>query len=911
MKPLSLTMQAFGPYAEEVYIDFSALNRYGLFLISGDTGAGKTTIFDGISYALYGKTSGRRRSAASLRSDYASPYTDTYVIFTFSHQGETFTIRRNPEYTRAKRHGEGMTVQQPTVCLTRESDGVIWRNEGEVRARILEIIGLDENQFSQTVMIAQGDFLKILTAEPKERQKLFQKLFSTMRYARFQQMLSSENSAAKQRVEDLDRQITAAARDISVPETHNDALVLNTLYTRPQEAEGAVAPLNAYCTELAQTLRTQEASVAGMRSEMEKKQQALAEGRQQNQLLRNLQEAEAQLAALSEQAETAAAQRTEYEFAEKAQPLKKASEETARQTVVLQQAEQKRDRLEAALPALEQAAMEADNAVTEAQFAAAVRSPELKVLLETARESLSLLKQIGQRQAELNAAEAKCAQYAETMPALEQAYQETAAAAAQAEEALRTGEPALQKQTEAVRNALVLVKQRRELLAEQMQAQQKLNTLFTVLEEKRAAYDQCRRAYHAGIAGRLAADLLPDTPCPVCGSTAHPLLASLPEGCPGDEAYEQAQKEERQADHAYTEQKSKTDQILRLLAECRAQLDADPSLAQDEDALSAQQTALTEECGALRRAKDTAQQAAAAAQTAYEKRKTALESETQHRAEIEAALFSLQQKQTDPDADEAALNAQIIAYETEQTALQNRHTDTLKAKHAADTALAQGSAAYQAECRHADEAEQELYRLEGIYRELLVRSDFIDEQHWKESFRTDAQIAALKARVQSHEEQVHRVTAQIAAFRKECRITEPVPVEALEQEIAALRQSVQETDNAFQAAQLQYDRHARVLQKLEPLSAERREADRRFRDVHDLYDTFCGQQTGQTKQNFEIYVQQYYFKQVVAAANIRLRFLTNDMFLLRCQEEAKNLRAQSGLDLEVYDSNTGYWREVT
>ena len=114
-----------------------------------------------------------------------------------------------------------------------------------------------------------------------------------------------------------------------------------------------------------------------------------------------------------------------------------------------------------------------------------------------------------------------------------------------------------------------------------------------------------------------------------------------------------------------------------------------------------------------------------------------------------------------------------------------------------------------------------------------------------------------------------------------------------------------------QKRQTLYDRHMRVLNKLIPLSGERIAADRRYRDVHDLYDTFCGHQTGQTKQNFEIYVQQYYFRQVVAAANVRLRFLTNDMFCLRCQEQASSLVGQSGLGLEVLDSNTGCWREVS
>ena len=197
MRPLYLTMQGFGPYADAVSIDFEALGASRLFLICGDTGAGKTTIFDAISFALYGEASGgtERRASKSFRSDYVDPDTETFVELTFSHRGEIYTVRRTPEYQRAKKRGTGLVTQPRSVSVTRKSDGVIIDAGNQADTFLKELIGLDRDQFSQTVMIAQGDFLKILNAKSSERRPLFQKLFSTTRIARFQELLKAEHSA--------------------------------------------------------------------------------------------------------------------------------------------------------------------------------------------------------------------------------------------------------------------------------------------------------------------------------------------------------------------------------------------------------------------------------------------------------------------------------------------------------------------------------------------------------------------------------------------------------------------------------------------------------------------------------------------------------------------------------------------
>ena len=181
MKPVKIILSAFGPYAGLTEIDFSLLGENGLCLIAGDTGAGKTTIFDAISFALYGEASGgkERRKNKSFRSDYASSKTETYVELTFTHKEQTWIIRRNPEYSRAKKNGEGTTTQPANAEMSCVESKEYIFGLTDVNVRVHELLGLTQDQFTQTVMIAQGDFLKILNAASDDRKKLFQKLFNT------------------------------------------------------------------------------------------------------------------------------------------------------------------------------------------------------------------------------------------------------------------------------------------------------------------------------------------------------------------------------------------------------------------------------------------------------------------------------------------------------------------------------------------------------------------------------------------------------------------------------------------------------------------------------------------------------------------------------------------------------------
>lgn len=218
MRPLKLTISAFGPYAEEAVIDFEQFGGRGLYLITGDTGAGKTTIFDAIAYALYGEASGGVRRAEMFRSKYAKEDTPTYVKYAFEYCGKKYVVKRNPEYQRPKGRGVGYTTQKADAELIYPDGRSPVTKAKEVTRAVTELIGLDRRQFSQIAMIAQGDFQKLLFAGTEERSDIFRQIFGTGLYQRLQERLKEKVSQQGDLYDDLKKSIGQYMDNVAIEE---------------------------------------------------------------------------------------------------------------------------------------------------------------------------------------------------------------------------------------------------------------------------------------------------------------------------------------------------------------------------------------------------------------------------------------------------------------------------------------------------------------------------------------------------------------------------------------------------------------------------------------------------------------------------------------------------------------------
>ena len=221
MRPLKLRISAFGPYSAITEFDFTKLGTGGLYLITGDTGAGKTTIFDAITYALYGETSGSNREVSMLRSKYADDTTPTEVELAFSYRDKEYTVKRNPEYEKLKARGEGTTKQAANAEIIYPDGKVITRIK-DVDNAVREIIGINKEQFCQIAMIAQGDFLKLLLASTKERIEIFRHIFKTELFGDLQERLKRESGKLSDECDTIKKSIFQYIGGIVCDEDNTD-----------------------------------------------------------------------------------------------------------------------------------------------------------------------------------------------------------------------------------------------------------------------------------------------------------------------------------------------------------------------------------------------------------------------------------------------------------------------------------------------------------------------------------------------------------------------------------------------------------------------------------------------------------------------------------------------------------------
>lgn len=491
MKPLKLTMSAFGPYAGKTIIDFSLLGSSGLYLISGDTGAGKTTIFDAITYALYGEPSGSSRDATMFRSKYADDDTPTYVELEFEYADKIYTIIRNPEYPRRSKRGGGTTLQKADAELHFPNGKIVTKTK-EVTATVKEITGIDRNQFTRICMIAQGEFLKLLLATTEERRKIFREIFSTGCYHTLQDMIKAEASGLSGECEQLRKGLNQYIDNLScAPEselnTHIQALKDNRL----PEAE-IPALFDAIIEEDTEKQLAVEKEIKlidkkmtditvklGKATEIEKARKNLAD------LQQNYEEKQLELAQLSS----------------------------------------KLDSAKSTLP--EQEKLQKDISLLNAELEICAELTLTKKQLVDSETNISKLgSSINHSELTLKNLQDKQNGFRRTLTELKNIH-------VLREQLLQKTER-LEESRLAASEISMLLKKYEKLSSDLSKAQQQYITMSEKALSFKHVYDTKNRMHLDAQAGILARDLCDGMPCPVCGSTEHPFPSAEAENAPSE-----------------------------------------------------------------------------------------------------------------------------------------------------------------------------------------------------------------------------------------------------------------------------------------------------------------------------------------------------------------------------------------
>ncbi len=499
MKPLKLTMSAFGSYAGKNVIDFTG-QQQGIFLITGDTGAGKTTIFDAITYALYNQTSGGERNGNMMRSQYARPETETYVELEFLYRGQTYRVRRNPDYkiTKTLKNGKIREQKVPhSVELTLPDGTVFPEKKNATDAKIIEILGLTADQFSQIVMIAQGDFLKLLYTKSDERKMIFSKLFRTDIYWKIQENLRRKSMEMDERIQENDRAFEQEkSRIIPLPES--EELPLDELVERLRE-------------RLKDALKEQNLRRANV-EELNKK---ITKYEEINKLFVSLEKIRQTGKELEARQAESKERRQQIENARKADKVLVAEQQNLRQQQEVEQSAQAIAKMTETL-------------ANDQEMFETLKTQQQEAEAKQKREAADIQKK-------MLALEQSFPSY----EALQNARSEEQQAKKVWEDLGKISEESFHKKKAGI--AALKEQQKRQ---EQVVEQTKKNWEQTSLSASESAkhYEHMYEAFLKEQAGILAENLSAGCPCPVCGSTVHPDPAKLSDHAVTELEVEQAKK---------------------------------------------------------------------------------------------------------------------------------------------------------------------------------------------------------------------------------------------------------------------------------------------------------------------------------------------------------------------------------
>lgn len=952
MKPIKIVMSAFGSYADKIEISFEEVNG-GLFLISGDTGAGKTTIFDAITYALYEQTSGGIRDGNMMRSQFADSDTLTYVELTFKYQGEIYKIKRNPQYERrAKRKtadGNGFTTEAPKVELTLPDGKVFMGNKTETNNKITEVLGIDKEQFTQIAMIAQGDFLKLLHANSDERKRIFSKIFDTRIYSRIQDVLQSK-------LKEINTEL-AKNKTLCEHEMKNVSCIEGSIYENQWidmysgfefKTDEVLTLIESINKEIKEAENTIISSKEKMQVSFNEINMAINSAEAINAMFKKLKLARDMKIELYNKKEEHHNNEIRLNSAKRAEIIKPEENRYIDKLNSLREIEKRIfiinkwlvDNENQLLALSENLAMcEKNKNENEEKLNHSIarindtidKYDELEqkkaLIVDIEKEKLSLEQNISKLKAEIENLNLWKLKLDSEQDSLKNCYTEFTDA---------------QLKVKDIEKNVIELDELNKLAGELSLSKDKYD--ISIIEANKALntysasneiYEKLYRAFLSEQAGILAKERLKENiPCPVCGSTSHPSIAVVSEHAPTQADVENAKQKRDIAEknsslvnenlqaikQQYTMSKELVLNKARLLVKEDFSIEADINLIYqllEKFKKELEQYKIILNMAISNKAK-------------YEANIVSLENISKQILAKSSNLDEITNKYNEIKIEFATINSNIedikkhLYFKSKAEAVQGLNMRKAKL-HELNKAVNDATNNYnnmlrQIEARKGQQKSEldnqirvnaEVEECKESYYGFIKANKFSSEEEYKKSKLTLNQIEALQSQIDDYNKKLSDTDNEIRIYTEQTEGKTEIAVTDMIKTKDDLAISLQEIEKEFKQIYALDRKNSDARANIDKLFKQRKEIKSQYEIYNSLNATANGNISGKIKMDFETYIQRQYFNKIIAAANKRLDRMTSGQFLLQCRELTDlGNRGPVGLDLDVYSLLTDTTRDI-
>ncbi|NRQ69585.1 SMC family ATPase [Bacillus cereus] len=929
MRPIQLIMTAFGPYKQKEIIDFEDLGEHRIFAISGNTGAGKTTIFDAICYVLYGEASGEERSDTSmLRSQFADDNVYTSVELTFQLKGKRYEIKRQLGH---KKQGN-KTITGHAVELYEVIDGenvpaVDRFHVTDVNKKVEDLIGLSKHQFSQIVMLPQGEFRKLLTSETENKEEILRRIFKTDRYKLMRELLDQKRKQWKDVLQEKQKERELYFRNVFKLPIRDGAL-LETLVAQEHvnthqvvealEQETTVYKAEVEQLQVEQDVQTKQLKDAETRFHAAKSvNEKFIDLQQKNEKYNTLQE------------NRAAIERKEKSFkrAEQAKRLlpfeqwyEEAMENEQKAESMLKQIIVKQEQIMNSFELAQEKYEVVKNKEAERE--------EAKKLVQRLEELQAIIESLAERKLNLQNAEIQIGKLKESMQKLDQQLEEHTNQKQRMSDELQQLEQALEQYVAKVeeltnmREDAKVLKQAYDVWQEKQKFEQEKEAVNNKMQVAVRAYENMERRWLSEQAGILALHLHDGESCPVCGSTSHPQKATEQSNAIDEKELNDLRDKKNIAEKFHVQVEEKWNfyrlQYEQVIEEVVKRGYNSEKLVETYSALVQKGKQLAADVNTLKASEETRKQIAANMKSVEEKieelQKQKREVETmQHRTEMECMQLRTSYEHDKRNIPESLQTVQAWEAQFNQAMQELRlMEDEWKKVQEAYQHWQNENIRIQAEQKGAsNQFESAKLKKEETFARFmkeLEQSGFTDQFTYKEAKLSDAQMEMLQKEIQGYYSSLEVLAKQIEELNAELKDKEYMDITSLGEHIKDLEINLDIIKEKRQRAQNAVTYISDLHENIRRIDEQIHEEEKAFQELVDLYEVMKGD--NESRISFERYILIEYLEQIVQIANERLRKLSNGQFYLKRSERVEKRNRQSGLGLDVYDAYTGQTRDV-